>query len=54
MLFRLSVLKGEKGKFQTFQHELFLKANMLDISGHYGGIGSALTEGSVFTGRCFK
>ena len=34
------VLKGEKGKkggFQTFKHEFLLKANMLDVSGHFIG-----------------
>ena len=32
------VLKGEKGGFQTFKNEFFLlKANMLDISGHFVG-----------------
>ena len=34
------VLKGEKGKkggFQKFKHEFLLKANMLDIFGHFIG-----------------
>ena len=29
------VLKGEKGGFQKFKHEFFLKANMLDITAHF-------------------
>ena len=31
------VLKGEKGGFQKFSHEVLLKANILDISGHFVG-----------------
>ena len=30
-----SVLKVEKGGFQKFKHEFFLKANMLDITAHF-------------------
>ena len=30
-----SVLKAEKGGFQKFKHEFFLKANMLDITAHF-------------------
>ena len=29
------VLKAEKGGFQKFKHEFFLKANMLDITAHF-------------------
>ena len=29
------VLKAEKGGFQKFKHEFFLKANMLDITSHF-------------------
>ena len=29
------VLKAEKGGFQRFKHEFFLKANMLDITAHF-------------------
>ena len=29
------VLKAEKGGFQKFNHEFFLKANMLDITAHF-------------------
>ena len=29
------VLKAEKGGFQMFKHEFFLKANMLDITAHF-------------------
>ena len=29
------VLKAEKGDFQKFKHEFFLKANMLDITAHF-------------------
>ena len=31
------VLKGQKGEFQNFNNEFLLKANMLDISGHFVG-----------------
>ena len=29
------ILKAEKGGFQKFKHEFFLKANMLDITAHF-------------------
>ena len=29
------MLKGEKGEFHIFEHDFLLKANMLDISGHF-------------------
>ena len=29
------VSKAEKGGFQTFKHEFFLKTNMLDITAHF-------------------
>ena len=34
------VLKGEKGDFQKLKYEFLLKANMLDISGHFVGQGT--------------
>ena len=34
------MLKGEKGGFQKFKHEFLLKANILDISGHFVGQGT--------------
>ena len=33
------VLKAEKGGFQKFKHEFFLKTNMLDITDHFVGQG---------------
>ena len=33
------VLKAEKGSFQKFKHEFFLKTNMLDITDHFVGQG---------------
>ena len=33
------VLKAEKGSFQKFKHEFFLKTNMLDITDHFVGRG---------------
>ena len=33
------VLKAEKGGFQKFKHEFFLKANMLDITAHFADQG---------------
>ena len=33
------VLKAEKGDFQKFKHEFFLKINMLDITDHFVGQG---------------
>ena len=33
------VLKTEKGSFQKFKHEFFLKTNMLDITDHFVGQG---------------
>ena len=41
MLSPLSVLKGE---FQKFKHEFLLKANMLDISGHFVGQGTRVVR----------
>ena len=34
------VLKGEKGRFQKNKHEFLLKANMLEISGHFASQGT--------------
>ena len=38
------VLKGEKEGFQEFKHEFLLKANMLDISGHFGDQGTRVVS----------
>ena len=34
------VLKRDKGEFQTFKHKFLVKANLLDISGHFVGQGT--------------
>ena len=48
------VLKGKIGEFQKVRHEFLLKANMLDISGHFVGqgtqvvpVGDPLKQGAV-------
>ena len=38
------VLKGEKGEFHEFKHEFLLKANILDICGHFVGQGTRVVS----------
>ena len=39
------LLKGKKGELKTFKNDFLLKANMLDISGHFVGQGPRVVPG---------
>ena len=56
-----SVLKAEKGELKKNKYEFLLRANMLDISGHFVGqgtravpVGDPLKQRAVLLRECFS